>query len=143
MKLHSMSQPCICLFALCLAAWQVPSAEGRFFQTQPQPEAAAAIKMHMVIAMHTEDPAAVQEYVERVVSIPSVAKTQPRIYVYVKGGADVAAQVSRRRFAHETIELPNIGREQETYLQHVVAHYDNLPQHILFSQACLYPHAPE
>jgi len=136
-----MSRPCIWLFALCLTAWHAPSAEGRFFQTQTQLEAVAVPKMHVVIAMHREDPAAVQAYVDQLVSVPSVAQTKPRIYVYVKGGADVAAQVSLRRIAHEVIELPNIGREQETYLQHIIAHYDNLPQHILFSQVCPYFHA--
>lgn len=77
----------------------------------------------------------VQQYLQRLLSIHSVAATRPRIFLYVKGGTEIFAQARELKFAHEIHEVPNIGREQETYLRHVVAHYERLPQHVLFSQA--------
>ncbi len=77
----------------------------------------------------------VQQYLQRLLSIHSVAATRPRIFLYVKGGPEFFARARELSFAHEIHEVPNIGREQETYLRHVVAHYDRLPQHVLFSQA--------
>lgn len=90
--------------------------------------------MHMVIAMYQEDINEVQQYVSRLLSIHSVAFSRPRIFLYVKGGPEFAAQARQAGFAHEVIELPNIGREQEAYLRHVVAHYEHLPAHVLFTQ---------
>lgn len=90
--------------------------------------------MHMVIAMHQEDINEVQQYVSRLLSIHSVAFSRPRIFLYVKGGPEVAAEARQAGFAHEVIELPNIGREQETYVRHVVTHYDHLPAHVFFTQ---------
>lgn len=38
------------------------------------------------------------------------------------------------------IRLPNVGRESHTYLQYVIDNYDNLPNVITFSQACICDH---
>jgi hypothetical protein len=57
------------------------------------------------------------------------------VYVYVKGGPEVAACVVELGMAHEVLEMPNVGLEQGTYLHHVVSHYDKLPDHVLFTQA--------
>ncbi|KAK9906330.1 hypothetical protein WJX75_000100 [Coccomyxa subellipsoidea] len=87
--------------------------------------------------MYQEDITEVKQYLQRLLSIPSVAATRPRIFVYVKGGPPFVAQAREAgiALAHDVVELPNIGREQETYLRHVIAHYDSLPQHVFFSQA--------
>lgn len=97
--------------------------------------AAHNASMHIVIAMYQEDINEVQQYVEQLLSIQTIAKSQPIIYLYVKGGQHLVEQAKRREFAHNVIERPNIGREQETYIRHVVAHYNNLPQHSFFTQA--------
>ena len=91
--------------------------------------------MHIVIAMYQEDIIEVQQYVDQLLSIPTIDKSQPTIYLYVKGGQHLVEQAKRRGFAHNVIERPNIGREQETYIRHIVTHYDNLPQHSFFTQA--------
>lgn len=90
--------------------------------------------MHIVMAMYNEDMKEVQQYVEKLLSIHSVAITRPRIFLYVKGGPEVAAQARRAGCAHEVIELPNIGREQEAYLRHLIKYYENLPAHVFFTQ---------
>jgi hypothetical protein len=40
------------------------------------------------------------------------------------------------------INLPNIGREGDTYLHHIITHYDNLPDRIIFTQGDPFPHSP-
>lgn len=52
-----------------------------------------------------------------------------------EGGSEIAAHVVELGFAHRVIELPNIGQEQEIYLQHLVLHYEDLPGHTFFTQA--------
>ena len=99
----------------------------------PQPQ--QPLSMHIVVAMYREDPAEVAIYLGRVLSIASVRDREPLVYVYVKGGLEVAAHVAELGIAHKVVALPNIGLEQGTYLQHVVSHYDDLPAHVLFTQA--------
>jgi hypothetical protein len=91
--------------------------------------------MHIVIAMYQEDLDEVEQYIERLLSIPSISQTRPSIHLYVKGGPHFAAKARERRFVHNVIELPNVGREQETYIRHLVTHYDSLPHHVFFTQA--------
>lgn len=91
--------------------------------------------MHIVVALYKENPVVLQQYLAQVLAIPSIASRRPLIFIYVKGGSDIAARVTELGFAHKVIELPNIGREQQTYLQHIVSHYEDLPGHIFFTQA--------
>ena len=39
------------------------------------------------------------------------------------------------------IRLPNIGNESHTYLHHIISHYDDLAEYILFSQGNPWDHA--
>jgi len=91
--------------------------------------------MHIVVALYKENPVVLQQYLAQVLAIPSIASRHPLIFIYVKGGSEIAAHVVELGFAHKVIELPNIGREQETYLQHLVLHYEDLPGHTFFTQA--------
>ncbi|EIE23862.1 hypothetical protein COCSUDRAFT_62392 [Coccomyxa subellipsoidea C-169] len=126
------------LAAVCLlcaapaAAWSSSTTAHRHSLAFTAPEAAShAPGMHIVISMYQEDIMQVQQYLQRLLSIHSVAATRPRIFLYVKGGPEFFARARELSFAHEIHEVPNIGREQETYLRHVVAHYERLPQHAL------------
>ena len=91
--------------------------------------------MHIVVALYKENPAVLQQYLAQVLAIPSIASRQPLIFIYVKGGSEIAAHVVELGFAHRVIELPNIGQEQEIYLQHLMLHYEDLPGHTFFTQA--------
>lgn len=122
------------LFLLFLATCRCAQMMQRH-STSVALEATHSASMHIVIAMYQEDISEVQKYVKRLLSVQSVAQKRPRIFLYVKGGPDFVAQAKELAFAHTIIELPNIGREQETYIRHLVAHYATLPRHVLFSQA--------
>jgi hypothetical protein len=41
---------------------------------------------------------------------------------------------------HNTIPLPNIGRESHTYLSFIIKNYYNLPENIIFCQGDPFPH---
>ena len=90
--------------------------------------------MHIVVAMYQEDLGEVATYLGQLLSIASVGMRQPRVYVYVKGGADIAARARELVMVHEVLAVPNVGLEQGTYLHHIVTHYDELPDHVLFTQ---------
>jgi hypothetical protein len=40
-------------------------------------------------------------------------------------------------------EIPNMGRESETYLRHIIENYDDLPEYICFIQANPFDHSPD
>ena len=126
----------VLLSVCCATAWQPTSPNPTHTHkhslgaaTKEHPQKA----MHVVVAMYKENIEEVQKYISKVVSIHSVASCRPRIFLYVKGGREVALQARKAGLGHDVIELPNIGREGETYLQHVVAHYEHLPAHVLFT----------
>jgi Protein of unknown function (DUF3431) len=37
-------------------------------------------------------------------------------------------------------DIPNVGREAETYLRYIIEHYDNLPDHVVFLQGHPFDH---
>jgi hypothetical protein len=41
------------------------------------------------------------------------------------------------------ISLPNVGREADTYLEHIIQNYDNLADLTIFSQGDPFPHSPD
>ncbi len=42
---------------------------------------------------------------------------------------------------HEYKQLPNIGREGETYLRHIIEKYESLSENIIFCQGCPFHHS--
>lgn len=56
-----------------------------------------------------------------------------RVFIYEKCGP---ARSAHGNDSHSTF-LPNVGREQHTYLQHVIEHYDDLAPHTLFTPSDL------
>ena len=69
---------------------------------------------HIVVAKYKEDISWLQEM------------DKSHIYLYDKG----FTENSINGFAHYE-QRPNIGRESETYLYHIIKHYDNLPDFLI------------
>jgi len=78
---------------------------------------------HIVIAKYKEDISWLQKM------------NKSHIYLYDKGFEDI----SGNEFAHYE-QRENIGREGETYLYHIVKHYDNLPDYLIFLQGNPFDH---
>lgn len=43
----------------------------------------------------------------------------------------------------KNIDLPNTGRESSTYLHHIIEHYDDLTDEVVFCQGNPYDHCPD
>lgn len=67
-------------------------------------------KMHIVLSVYREDPADIAKYIKQLKAQPRIEKSQPRVYAYVKGGAEQAAAVRKAAFADVVMEAPNVGR---------------------------------
>ena len=126
----------IVLFTGLLAATGVSGLhiEGAVQDDDLMPERRTAERMHIVLSLYRESPAEVAHFVSQVMALSNVRRLQPRIYAYVKGGTGQAAAVKAVGFADKVLDTPNVGREAETYLRHILAHYEKLPDHIFFTQ---------
>jgi len=67
------------------------------------------------------------------------------VWIYNKGGEAEEAPLRAMAAlfgipAHQVVSLPNVGRESHTYLSHVIAEYDRLPERILFVQGNPFDH---
>ncbi|KAL9065763.1 MAG: hypothetical protein Q9157_007361 [Trypethelium eluteriae] len=92
-------------------------------------------QLDIVISMYRESKTSVSSVISRITQIDVIAKTSPRVIVYTKDEDAEASQLQQALGAFEVIKLPNEGRESETYLHHVLRHWDNLAEHTLFMQA--------
>lgn len=76
-----------------------------------------SFSVHCVVARYNED--------------ISWTKHLPNLFLYNKG----------KSLAH-SIPLPNVGREGHTYYHHIITHYDQLPDYIVFLQGHPFDHSP-
>lgn len=92
----------------------------------------------LVVAWYREDISWVQAAVMAAASVDD-ADDAVSISVYSKGGLqeDEGLRASR---SVEVVSLPNRGREAETYLHHICAHYDDLEDLTYFVQGDPAPH---
>lgn len=78
----------------------------------------------IVVAHYDEDVNILKESLSQVVKRLSYG-TSHRITIYSKGARDTEGLQELLELADEVVSLPNVGREGETYLSHIVRHYDN------------------
>lgn len=73
--------------------------------------------------------------------IPSVLDTGrvDSVVVYNKGGRNLSFDDSRIR----VVNLPNVGREGETFLHHIIHNWSSIPQGIWFAQGAPFDHSPD
>ena len=83
----------------------------------------------LVIARYKED----LSWLERVPSDYDIC-------VYNKSNLPCAVQPSSRITIKQ---LPNKGKEADTYCQYILEHYDSLPPKIVFCQGDPFPHSPD
>jgi hypothetical protein len=93
--------------------------------------------LDIVMSMYDEDPVSVAAMISELRRLPNIANKTTRVLIYFKGkGQDVYIEALKHRTgATEMIHLPNIGREGESYLYHIISKYDDLAKHTLFLQA--------
>ncbi|QDS70090.1 hypothetical protein FKW77_004968 [Venturia effusa] len=96
------------------------------------------LDLDIVLNMYDEDPASAASMISDIRNLPSAANKTTRVLIYYKG--KIQNQIALEALKHqagatELIRLPNIGREGEGFLNHIVTRYNDLARHTLFLQA--------
>ncbi len=89
--------------------------------------------LEVVISMYKERTEDVAALIKKLESMPQLAEAL--VTVYLKDGEADERKIQQETNAHEVIKLPNIGREAETYLNHIVNRWDSLAERTVFLQA--------
>ena len=97
-------------------------------------------RFDIVLAHYQETPWKVKSAVTLLKAVPSITELNPRVIVYSKGmeaasNATSSMALKEQLGADILYTLPNVGRESDTYLAHIVEHYDELADHTMFLQA--------
>jgi hypothetical protein len=94
-----------------------------------------AREFDIVISMYKESLDPLNELMALIKKIPKVAALKPRLVIYTKDDQADIAELRKLTNADEVIQLINIGREGDTYLQHITTEWDNLAKHTMFMQS--------
>lgn len=94
----------------------------------------AVVDFDLVISMYREDANAVSGIVEQILETLPPSATY-RVIIYSKD-EELKEPEMRKVFPNaEIIQRPNVGREGETFLYHILNRWDDLARHTLFTQA--------
>ncbi|MDI1485877.1 MAG: hypothetical protein OHK93_004066 [Ramalina farinacea] len=101
----------------------------------PTPSNGKAI--HIVVSHYTEEPFYIARWLSSLRSIPSIATLGTYAIIFTKGPITDVAGLKEVATADAVMHVPNIGREGSTYLNHILANWDDLPPYTLFTQAII------
>ncbi|CAK3976454.1 Hypothetical predicted protein [Lecanosticta acicola] len=103
------------------------------------PDRNSTYDVDVVIARYEEPLAKVAEDIDAILRTQGMAGLRTRIFLYNKSDVPLVGtdQVPRFPLADEVVveDRPNVGRESETYLSHVLDQSGDLSPHVLFLQA--------
>ncbi|KAF4556778.1 Hypothetical protein D9617_1g086600 [Elsinoe fawcettii] len=95
--------------------------------------------LDIVISMYSEPLPSLTSTLNLLLSLPSLTLLRPRLFIYTKNyhaDLDAISNAVPAPLSPASITLkPNIGRESESYLHHILSHWDTLGNHTLFLQA--------
>ena len=86
----------------------------------------------IVISMHHESVGAVSDLIASLKAIPSFSSAL--VHVYTKNEEANLDSIQQQTGADNITSLANVGREGETYLNHIIYKWDSLAGHTLFIQ---------
>lgn len=89
--------------------------------------------IELVISMYKEPVDEVATLVSRLKAMPNLRDL--RIHIYIKDNETNTDRVKMGTGADKITVLPNIGREGQTYLYHILNNWDTLAKHTAFLQA--------
>lgn len=79
-----------------------------------------------VVFSHYEEPVdQFQHFIDDLYARSLIPRQRTRMIVYSKGNESVIESLRSLQGVAEVVRIPNVGREGETYLTHILAHYDN------------------
>lgn len=132
--------PALLLIFLCrtLATHNTPSASLLNTSIRPNTSSRA---LDIVVARYEESIEDVASMISELLKLPDVYELQPNIEIYNKGGLDFSEKDLEKAIScsprpRVTISsLSNVGREADTYLEHIIKHWQDLATHTMFMQA--------
>ncbi|KAA8613382.1 repeatdomain containing protein [Pyrenophora tritici-repentis] len=83
--------------------------------------------------MYKERTEEVATLISNLESMPQMADAH--VTIYLKDSEADEQKIKQETNAQEVIKLPNVGREAETYLNHIVSRWDSLAERTVFLQA--------
>ena len=89
----------------------------------------------VVLSYYAEDVEVVASFIRYLRSTSTLKKLSLRIVLYNKNSRFNTSYLKAAVKADVVQQLPNVGREGETYLHHIIENYHTLPNHIFFCQA--------
>ncbi|KAF2869135.1 hypothetical protein BDV95DRAFT_112948 [Massariosphaeria phaeospora] len=92
-----------------------------------------AIATEIVLSMYKEPIEEVTTLVSTLRNMPSLSDS--KVHIYIKDDEADSEKIKQLTGADKVTSLPNIGREGETYLYHILHEWDNLAKHTVFLQA--------
>ncbi|USP73366.1 uncharacterized protein yc1106_00640 [Curvularia clavata] len=89
--------------------------------------------LEVVISMYKERTEDVASLISRLHSMPELS--QALFTIYLRDSEADEERVMQETNSHNVVKIPNVGREAETYLNHIVNRWDNLAERTIFLQA--------
>lgn len=129
--IHMLSSPIARLGLAILSCivfihvWILPSSHQHHKKPQFQ----------LVLSHYNENLFKVKEWVTAVREMPFVKELGSTVTIYTKNKHANLDQIKELLDAAEVIRLPNVGREQGTYMHHINKTYDHIYPYTMFSQA--------
>ncbi|KAK8870091.1 hypothetical protein IAR55_000661 [Kwoniella newhampshirensis] len=93
----------------------------------------------IVVSHYDEDINTMRDSIATVKSYLPPNKSH-RVIIYSKKDRDSAGKRELFELADEVVSIPNVGREGETYLSHIVRHYETSPTNIAEHTIFMQPH---
>ncbi|KAH8800349.1 hypothetical protein F5884DRAFT_810074 [Xylogone sp. PMI_703] len=92
-------------------------------------------ELDIVINMYDEEPASVMKMLLDLKKLPTIQYRSTRVFIYYKGESEPIFDLPHHLGAVHLFPRPNVGREGETYLYHILSQRNNLATHTLFLQS--------
>lgn len=102
-------------------------------QPRLDPEFQANGPLEVVISMYKERTEDVASLISRLHSMPQMS--QALFTIYLKDSEADEERIMQETNSHKVVKIPNVGREAETYLNHIVTRWDSLAERTVFLQA--------
>jgi hypothetical protein len=91
------------------------------------------LPLEVVISMYKEPIKVVNDLISSLEHLPVTSGAS--ITIYVKDSEANTEELREQTGANKVIKLPNMGREGETYLSHIINRWDSLAKQTIFLQA--------
>ena len=96
-------------------------------------EYAPRLPVEIVLSMYKEPIDEVQRVIKNLKSMPALSDAS--VTIYVKDGEANSTYIEHQTGADHATTLSNIGREGETFLNHILQRWDSLARQTIFMQA--------